>query len=144
MKAFGIVIVILAAVLAVMGVFGSITDIANRTLTFYSVAIESILSVVTGALIVVVVLRGMQDSRFGQLVGAVVAFSFLANLILVIGFATGSVDPMFIVIAETGHQARDAAAELMAGEQGNAELSWFVPLIPAVVQGLFLVHYLRS
>ena len=120
MKAFGVVIVILAAVLAVMGVFGSITDITNRTLTFYSVAIESILSVVTGALIVVVVLRGMQDSRFGQLVGAVVAFSFLANLILVIGFATGSV------------------------EQGNAELSWFVPLIPAVVQGLFLVHYLRS
>ena len=143
MKAFGIVIVILAAVLAVMGVFGSITDITNRTLTFYSVAIESILSVVTGALIVVVVLRGMQDSRFGQLVGAVVAFSFLANLILVIGFATGSVDPMFIVIAETRHQARDAAA-LVAGEQGNAELSWFVPLIPAVVQGLFLVHYLRS
>ena len=41
MKAFGIVIVILAAVLAVMGVFGSITDITNRTLTFYSVAISA-------------------------------------------------------------------------------------------------------
>ena len=120
MKAFGIVIVVLSCVLGVLGVFGSVTDIANRTLTFYSIAIESILSVATAALMVVVVLGKCQDSRFGTLTGAVVAFSFLANLILLIGFATGSV------------------------EQGNPELNWFMPLIPAAVQGLFLVHYLRS
>ena len=120
MKALGIVIVILACVLGVLGVFGSITDIANRTLTFYSVAIESILSVVTAALIIIVVLRKNQDSRFGQMAGAVVAFSFLANLILMIGFVTGSV------------------------EQGNPEPAWFMPLIPATVQALFLIHYVRS
>ena len=120
MKAFGIVIVVLACVLGVMGVFGSITDIANRTLTFYSVAIESILSVVTAALIVIVVLRKCQPSKFGELAASVVSFSFLANLILMIGFVTGSV------------------------EQGNPELAWYMPLIPAAVQALFLVHYLRS
>ncbi len=120
MKAFGIVIVILACVLGVMGVFGSITDIADRTLTFFSVAIESILSVVTAALIVIVMLCRSQRSRFGQMAASVVSFSFLANLILLIGFVTGSV------------------------EQGNPELAWFMPLIPAAVQGLFLIHYLRS
>ena len=120
MKAFGIVVVILACVLGVMGVFGSITDIANRTLTFFSVAIESILSVVTAALMVVVVLGRSQDSRFGRLGASVVSFSMIANLILLIGFVTGSV------------------------EQGNPELAWFMPLVPAAVQGLFLIHYLRS
>ncbi len=120
MKAFGIVVVILACVLGVMGVFGSITDIANRTLTFFSVAIESILSVVTAALIVIVVLGRSQDSRFGRLAASVVSFSMIANLILLIGFVTGSV------------------------EQGNPELAWFMPLVPAAVQGLFLIHYLRS
>ena len=117
---FRTVVLGLAILVGIINIIGATRDLGDTTenaLAYYQILIESVYSALGFALIVAVLLLKQEGRRLEQLTVIAVGVSFLLNLGLSLGWALGRLTP---------------------------EAPFFIPLIPAVVQVVYFVYYLKS